>query len=71
MKVKISIYLNNMITCLQLRLRATLHGQDGPGIPLSIKMHVTDVVKETCQGNLTKCQDAHVLMLPAVEISST
>ena len=70
MKVKISIYLNNMITCLRLRLRATLHGQDGPGIPLSIKMHVIDAVKETCQGNLTKYQDAHVLVLP-VEISST
>lgn len=58
MKVKISIYLNNMITCLRLRLRATLHGQAGPGIPLSIKMHVIDAVKETCQSNLTKHQDA-------------
>ena len=57
MKVKISIYLNNMITCLRLRLRATLHGQ-GPGIPLSMKMHVINAVKETCQGNHTKYQDA-------------
>lgn len=58
MNVKISIFLNNMITCPRLRLRATLHGQAGPGIPLSIKMHVIDAVKETCQGNLTKYQDA-------------
>ena len=65
-----------MITCLRLRLRATLHGHAGPGIPLSIKIHVINAVKETCQGNLTKCQDALspvlqlVLVLP-VEISST
>ena len=57
-EVEISIYLNTMITCLRLRLRATLHGHAGPGIPLSIKMHVIDAVKETCQGNFTKYQDA-------------
>ena len=57
-EVEISIYLNTMITCLRLRLRATLHGHAGPGIPLSIKMYVIDAVKETCQGNFTKYQDA-------------